>query len=375
MAITKLPSGRYRAQVYDKTTGKTLSAAVVLGLEEPTFRTKTEARAAVSEARSKLKGSKSTLTVRDWAEMWTSDPLYERPKASTNLHNAERIRRFVERFGDVPLANVGDAHVAEWIAGGQNLSTIPSLKAMFNDAASAQAGRLVTVNPFMGLKLRRSKGRRDEQPPTSEQVAVMLEHARRITSPSFAAWLQVACFTGMRPGELDALQWANVDFDAGRIAVVEQFNAKTGGFSLPKNGLKRNAPLTGKAREALLEIPRESPFCFVNSRGSHWAPSARNHHWDRVRTIMGWLDRDSRKALYLCTRHHAGWYMINTLGLDSEIVAVALGHEDGGEQVRQTYGHRDREQTLDRVIAAYEQASNVVSLDGLRTRTAHDAAG
>jgi hypothetical protein len=78
---------------------------------------------------------------------------------------------------------------------------------------------------------------------------------------------------------------------------------------------------------------------------------------------MGWLDRDSRKALYLCTRHHAGWYMVNVLGLDSEVVAIALGHEDGGEQVRRTYGHRDASRRLDKVIAAYERMANVVPID------------
>ena len=51
--------------------------------------------------------------------------------------------------------------------------------------------------------------------------------------------------------------------------------------------------------------------------------------------------------------------MINTLLMASEDVAIALGHEDGGELVRRLYGHRDREQALDRVVAAYANAANV----------------
>jgi hypothetical protein len=34
----------------------------------------------------------------------------------------------------------------------------------------------------------------------------MIAHSRTLACPSFASWLQVAAFTGMRPGELDALR-------------------------------------------------------------------------------------------------------------------------------------------------------------------------
>jgi integrase len=72
----------------------------------------------------------------------------------------------------------------------------------------------------------------------------MLEHAARVTVPGFNAWLRVACWTGMRPGELDALQWPRVDFAANRIHVLEQWNVKERAFGLPKNGKTRVILLT-----------------------------------------------------------------------------------------------------------------------------------
>jgi hypothetical protein len=62
------------------------------------------------------------------------------------------------------------------------------------------------------------------------------------------------------------LRWANVDIERGRIGVVEQFNAKTRTFTLPKNGLTREAPLTEPAREAILALPDEGEFCFAPIR-------------------------------------------------------------------------------------------------------------
>jgi hypothetical protein len=51
---------------------------------------------------------------------------------------------------------------------------------------------------------KRGSGRRDQQPPTEQQVWALINAARELASPAFAAWLQVGAFRGMRPGELDA---------------------------------------------------------------------------------------------------------------------------------------------------------------------------
>ena len=224
---------------------------------------------------------------------------------------------------------------------------------MFNDAASAKAGRLVRQNPFARLGISKGPGRRHEQPPSEEQVWKLIHCAHELASPSFAAWLQVAAFTGLRPGELDALRRTNVDLDRARIRVVEQFNAKTRTFTPPKNGLAREAPLTEPAREAILALPDEGEFCFAPIRGAHWTASARAYHWKAVRSTVGW-----QGSLYLATRHLAGWYMVNVLELPSEDVAIALGHTDGGELVRKLYGHRDHERALDRVTAAYGRTAS-----------------
>lgn len=79
----------------------------------------------------------------------------------------------------------------------------------------------------------------------------------------------------MRPGELDALRWVNVDLPRARIRVVEQFSATARTFTSPKNGQTREAPLTEPAREAILSLPVEGEFCFAPIRGSHWTASAR----------------------------------------------------------------------------------------------------
>ena len=353
MSVVKLPSGRWRAQVYDPKTGKNLSVSGILG-GPGTFATKTEAKRARERARERLGDVRvREVTVRDFWERWTTDPLFARPKESTNIHNRERTSAFVERYGTRRLDLLDDEVVAEWLAGGKHNGTVPALRAMFNDAASAKAGRLVRHNPFARLGISKGPGRRHEQPPSEEQVWKLIRYARDLASPSFAAWLQVAAFTGLRPGELDALRRTNVDLDRSRLLVVEQFSAKTRTFTLPKNDLTREAPLTDPAREALVSLPVESEFCFAPIRGEHWTASARAYHWKAVKGAAGWGG-----SLYLATRHFAGWYMVNVLDVPSEDVAIALGHTDGGELVRRLYGHRDHERALDRVTVAYARTAS-----------------
>lgn len=179
------------------------------------------------------------------------------------------------------------------------------------------------------------------------------KRARELSGPSFAGWLQVAAFTGLRPGELDALRWERIDFQGSRIDVAQQFNAATRKLDTPKNHLRRQAPLTAHARDALEGLAREGEFCFVSLRGDHWTPSSRAYHWKAVRAATGW-----QHSLYLATRHFAGWYMVNVLEMPSEDVAIALGHQDGGNLVRRLYGHRDNNRALDRIVGAYESAAN-----------------
>jgi len=49
--------------------------------------------------------------------------------------------------------------------------------------------------------------------------------------------------------------------------------------------------------------------------------------------------------------------MVNVLEMPSEDVAIALGHQDGGNLVRRLYGHRDNNRALDRIVGAYDAHS------------------
>lgn len=365
MSVVKLPSGRWRAQVWDPEPAKNVSVSQILGPAFKSFRTKTEAKEARTEARRALRqrrGKRSDVTVAQWRARWLSDPLFARRwKESTRNHHAERTKRFAEKYGDLPIRHVEDAIVAEWLGGGKNVGTVSSLLTMFNDARRKVSGRLIVENPFAELGLHKSSGNGDVVPPDRERIDELIAAAEAKCPPSYAAWLKFAAYTGMRPGEIDGLRWDCIDWERGRIHVKEQWNVNARAFTTPKNSQAREAILTAPAREALMNVPRDREFCFVNARGTHWRPSSRERYWSRVRAAC-----DEERTLYLCTRHFAGSYMVNVLLLPTEDVAIVLGHTDGGDLVRSVYGHRDKGAALDRAAAAYARLDNVVSLDLVR---------
>jgi integrase len=151
------------------------------------------------------------------------------------------------------------------------------------------AGLLIDHNPFAGLGLKRSKGRKHVQPPAPGEVARLIAAADELTPPSFAAYLFTACFSAMRPGELDALKWTDLDFtpDNESIRIDRQWSPKERRIKEPKHGSAGTIAMVEPLRDRLLALPRESEWVFTTLRGHHYVPSTRAFHWNRVRCTVG----------------------------------------------------------------------------------------
>lgn len=334
--IQKRPNGRYAVTVYD--------AALRRRRQVGTFDRLADARKTEAQAKADTK-SADRETVQSFYARWTRD--FPRPKVSTNQHNAERVSDFATLHARTAMSDVTAKTVDRYLsADPKRKQRVPALRAMWNDA---RRRGIITENPWANLGLATTRGNKDKPPPLQDQIAVMLEHAWNLTPPSFAAWLQCATATGMRPGELDALRWDRISLERDEITVVEQWNVPSRAFTTPKNGKTRIIAVTPPARDALLRLPREATWAFPSLRGTHYTPSSRNHHWNRVRAASGLHEF----TLYQATRHYAGWYMVNVLDLDAAVVAHQLGHEDGGQLVEELYGHRERGRSLEKIKRAW----------------------
>jgi integrase len=106
----------------------------------------------------------------------------------------------------------------------------------------------ILIDPTVGLALPAVRGRRTPAVSADEvrrRLDVLDEHDRALWSTVF--------FCGMRLGELRALQWSDVDLDAGLIAIERGWDRKAG-FIAPKSRAgRRLVPMPTPLRRAMIE--------------------------------------------------------------------------------------------------------------------------
>lgn len=355
---SKLSNGKYRGRVRDPHTGRQIPPHEVIGGPR-SYDTLKERDEAQRKARAVLENPNAHLTVRAWWAIWTTSDAYGLARGrspETIAHNMERTSAFVQTYGDRLMRSIDRDIAHDWISDVSRLATVPALRAMFNDAE--RAGK-IDRPPFNKLGLSK-RTRVNRELPTREQIDQMIVEAEDRTPPSFAAYIFTCAWQGIRPGEADALRWEKLDLDASvpTMLIDQQWSVKGRRFKEPKHNSVRRLPLARMVADRLRELPVESEFVFTTTRGTHYTPSARCFHWNRVRCAAGIGDAE----LYLATRHFFVTYAIETLGLSVDDIGWYCGHRTGGGKiVRDHYLHPDDDLRRARIAAKLAEIEPHVS--------------
>lgn len=303
---------------------------------------------------------RSNDTVKGWNARWLD--LNPRPKPKTEATYREQVRAFVAEHGDKRLRDVDVELALEWLR--DHRWTHNGLRTMFSDARRAG---LVDGNPFAGLQLKRSKGRKHLDVLSRDQALELADCAlaawpeHRYGDKGLRVWalIRFAAFVGMRPAEIYGLSWTDLDFREDEVNVRWQWVASAKVFDTPKNGEPRTIVLLPEAREALLALPRPvgpkvkrpdgtvvEPLVFRSGRGTPISPSTQHALFNPVRAAFGRPGMDFYEL-----RHHCGSYLLNDLELPQQDVAHQLGHTDGGVLVMELYGHPSATLAMQRIKA------------------------
>lgn len=250
-------------------------------------------------------------------------------KQTTLLAVRYESKKFAQDFRGRRLDAITRAEAINW----HHRATAGQLKFVHQLFNAAIDEELVERNPFRGLK-KPTRSRGKDAPPTPEQFESLLTHCSVLGdyAPTFRAFLQFAGCTGMRPGELCALEWNDIDFERMRIN-VERTLAK-GTIDLPKSGYAREIVLTPPARDALLALPRVADTVFVSKQRKRLSEVTIFTYWSLVRAAVG-VDF----PLYLATRHYCAHHLYVERQLPWNVVRQQLGHAD--QSLERVYGHGD----------------------------------
>ncbi len=152
------------------------------------------------------------------------------------------------RLSDVTrgdLTTIAEKMLGEGRDGSSVRNALMPVRLIFRRALVAGT---ITVNPTSALALPAPQGRRDRIATPAEAAALLAA----VPESDRALW-GTALLAGLRLGEIAALDWSAIDFEAGTIAVERSWCPKAHGFVAPKSRAgRREVPIIGPLRSLLL---------------------------------------------------------------------------------------------------------------------------
>lgn len=317
------------------------------------FDTKREAKQAVAERRieRKRKGPAALPTCDAYVKRYLAD--YERRnKESSYATECERLKRFEEDFEGRSLA-ISRAEAKDWVNGEGNWEkpvregVVRSVITLYNHAIDEDDLPLER-NPFRKLS-QRSKGRSEEAPPTEAEFQKLLNGCSVLGDygKTVRALLLFGAYTLMRPGEMFALEWGDIDFEKMQIRKARR--VFRGSVDEPKTGPKTIA-LTSLARDAIMGLPRTDHLVFHTRTGKRLSQPALSLAWKEVCAAAGF-----HKPFYLCSKHYGVWLMWTQLDMAPHVIAAQAGWSvKTVDAMLSVYGHGEVG-ALDAVHEAFER--------------------
>lgn len=352
--MTIIPRGdKFGVKVWDKGKAKYRWVG--------TFPTEGDAEAAEKAEATLQKGH--VPTVEEWIRIWLSD--YARPAESTRQTYRCAAKQIVEHLGKRRLDDVSRLDARHMHANVWPRNTTRVARTIWADAAKDE---VIDKNPWTNMGLETPKGRKDIDALSEGEIERLCELAQRVHGDYGAearAIILTLGYTAMRPAELCALRWIDLNL-AEREVTVGWSRVGTNRVKKPKNGLGRLVVLPQKAIDAIAQVPQiiGSEYVFHSKRGKPLNKGNLHYVWRDVRAA--WLAEGERYITPYALRHAAATALIER-GVAVGDVGFQLGHKDGGRLVMERYGHPGEDAMRDRLKMAHSAER---SQSGRRRNTA-----
>lgn len=311
-----------------------------------TFDTEDEAQAAEKGESTLQKGN--VPTVEEWVRIWLSD--YSRPAESTRQTYRSAAKQIVEHLGkrqldDISRTDARHIHANDWPR-----NTTRVARTIWADA---KRDDVIEHNPWTNMRLETPKGRKDIDALTEDEIDQLGDLALRVHGdygPEARAIILTLGHTAMRPAEVCALRWIDLNPDEQEVTVGWS-RVGTNRVKKPKNGLGRLVVLPQKAIDAIADVPQVigSEYVFHSKRGKALNKSNLYYVWREVRAA--WLAEGERYITPYALRHAAATALIER-GVAVGDVGFQLGHKDGGRLVMERYGHPGEDAMRERLKMA-----------------------
>ena len=308
--IRKRKDGRWEGRYtvgYDPETGKRIIKNV---LGKTRAEVKEKLKAAISESQRLDISKAGTYTVSSWMKTWYEVYAEPRIRPNTKAYYTNYIENhIIPGIGSVPLDKLTTIHIQRFYNNLQKTGRVqrknfPELKdkslsprvvrgvhtLLRNCLEQAVAERLILTNPAQGCKLPQLEKKEMKILP-QEKIGMYLAEAER---RGLLAAFYLELTTGLRRGELLALQWTDLDIENRTLSITKQVNRISGKLvvSPPKtrNSI-RTLALPQQAVDLLItehkKHPR-NPYLFPSPKtGTMYDPDAFRRTHDKILKAIG----------------------------------------------------------------------------------------
>ena len=330
--MARLKGGKWEARAYGKYIGR--------------FDTQAEAERQEDLEAEKHVPAGKVRTVDEWTAIWLRD--YARPALATRRTYATAAKTIRRDIGSKRMVVIDPLTARQW-ANKWPRNTTRAARTMFADARRAG---IIRDNPFADMRLEQSRGRKDIDALTEEEVFSLADAALGVCGrygAEFRALVIFLGFVGCRPGELCCIRRDDVDLELGEVTIRFSLDGE-GKEKAPKNGKARVVTVPPPALQALADVPTriDSPYLFHTSRGHRLSKGTLSYTFRLVRAAWG-----QREKLEMYELRHAAATILIERGLPPHVVAHQLGHTDGGALVGRLYGHPRERGMRDQVKMAF----------------------
>ena len=343
--------GRYTAG-NDPATGKPIHKSV---LAKTQSEAKEKLKQAIAEAEKLDMSRAKSYTLGAWIKLWYEVYAEPRLREKTKDYYLNYIdNHIIPELGNTPLEKLTTIQIQKFYNDLQKsgriqrythvklkdkgLSTrvVRGIHTLLNNCLEqAVAERLILTNPAKGCRLPKLEKREMKILPEDKIGPYLAEAERRGLLAAF--YLELT--TGLRRGELLALQWADLDTESKTLSITKQVNRINGELvvSPPKTrNSVRTLALPQQAVDLLIaehkKHPR-NPYLFPSPKtGTMYDPDAFRRTHDKILKAIG-----AEHIRFHDLRHTFATLSLKS-GVDVKTLSGALGHYSAGFTLN-TYTH------------------------------------
>lgn len=365
--ITKRADGRYMARYSNDVLDKPIT---VYGASESEVKGKL--RQLEHDVKNGTYIKPHYLSVGEWLKTWLLKYAKIAIKQSTYISYDGYIRNHcVPLLGEIKLLSLTNGDLQHLFTEKSKKLAPKTLRNIYNmlHAALEQAlvSRLIPFNPVLGVRLPKAEKQEMRVFSMDEQTALEKELVKSQTLSDFG--ITFALHTGVRLGELLAVQWGDLNHDKKTVTIrrsLARLNKvdENGNVLMNQDGVKtteiviqtpkttnsiREIPLYAELWDALMEYKKKQQalqskmaaisiggwkdgFIFSQPSGKHHDPKAYVDHYKR---LLRWAGVEEAKFHTL--RHTFATRALEA-NMDIKVLSSLLGHADASTTLNK-YGH------------------------------------